>query len=135
MTVAGPPPSIVVLGAGFGALATVRMLRKHGCREPITVVSPQAELHYLPGIIWIPSGLRSRADLVVPLQPYFQRMGVTHVAASVTGARSAAARKTAQCMYGMACGHPSGQGLSGLCSSRPSCRHRPNAKLLAPAGT
>ena len=76
---------IVVLGAGFGALSAVRMLRQHGCREPITLVAPRAELLYLPGIIWIPSGLRTRADLVVPLAPFFARMNVRHHAASVTG--------------------------------------------------
>ena len=76
---------IVVLGAGFGALSSIRMLRQHGCTEPITAIAPRAELHYLPGIIWIPSGLRSRADLVVPLDSFFARMNVRHLAASVTG--------------------------------------------------
>ncbi len=81
----GSPAQIVVLGAGFGALSTVRLLRRHGCTDPITLVAPRAELHYLPGTIWIPSGLRTRADLVVPLQPFFDRMRVRFHAASVTG--------------------------------------------------
>ena len=74
-----------ILGAGFGALSTVRELRRRGCTSPITLVSPLAELHYLPGTIWIPSGLRTRADLVVPLAPFFARMDVQHLAAEVTG--------------------------------------------------
>src|SRR5690606_12651726 len=78
-------PQIVVLGAGFGALSTVRRLRQPGCTAPITLVAPRAELHYLPGIIWIPSGLRTRADLVVPLDNFFARMNVRHHLASVTG--------------------------------------------------
>ncbi|HNJ44932.1 MAG TPA: FAD-dependent oxidoreductase [Ottowia sp.] len=78
-------PQIVVLGAGFGALSTVRSLRQQGCTAPITLVAPRAELHYLPGIIWIPSGLRTRADLVVPLDNFFARMNVRHHLASVTG--------------------------------------------------
>lgn len=78
-------PQIVVLGAGFGALSSVRLLRRHGCTAPITLVAPRAELHYLPGTIWIPSGLRTRADLVVPLAPFFRRMQVRFHAASVTG--------------------------------------------------
>ena len=78
---------ITVIGAGFGALSTVRELRRRDPRVDITVVSPRAELHYLPGIIWIPSGLRRREQLVVPLQPFFQRMRVTHLAAEVTGLR------------------------------------------------
>jgi len=76
---------IVVLGTGFGALSTVRALRAGGCTGPITMIGPSAELHYLPGTIWIPSGLRTRADLVVPLGNFFQRMQVQHVEASVTG--------------------------------------------------
>ena len=76
---------IVVLGPGFGALSTVRALRAGGCTGPITMIGPSAELHYLPGTIWIPSGLRTRADLVVPLGNFFQRMNVQHHQASVTG--------------------------------------------------
>ncbi|WP_027996732.1 NAD(P)/FAD-dependent oxidoreductase [Simplicispira psychrophila] len=78
-------PHITVLGAGFGALSTVRALRQRDRSAHITLVAPRAELHYLPGSIWIPSGLRTRADLVVPLAPFFQRMNVQHVAAEVTG--------------------------------------------------
>ena len=84
MTTATRAP-IVVLGTGFGALSTVRALRAGGCTGPITMIGPRAELHYLPGTIWIPSGLRTRADLVVPLANFFQRMQVQHVEASVTG--------------------------------------------------
>ena len=84
MTAATRAP-IVVLGTGFGALSTVRALRAGGCTDPITMIGPRAELHYLPGTIWIPSGLRERADLVVPLGNFFQRMNVQHHQASVTG--------------------------------------------------
>ena len=76
---------ITVLGAGFGALSTVRELRKRDPRVDITLVSPRAELHYLPGIIWIPSGLRTREQLIVPLEPFFARMRVRHLAAEVSG--------------------------------------------------
>ena len=76
---------IVVLGTGFGALSPVRAVRAGGCTDPITMIGPRAELHYLPGTIWIPSGLRTRADLVVPLGNFFQRMNVQHHQASVTG--------------------------------------------------
>ena len=79
------PTRITILGAGFGALATVHALRQRDAQAHITQVSPRAELHYLPSIIWIPSGLRRREDLIVPLGPFFERMGVRHVAAEVTG--------------------------------------------------
>ncbi len=76
---------ITLLGAGFGALSTVRELRQRDAGAEITLVSPRAELHYLPGIIWIPSGLRTREQLIVPLAPFFERLRVRHVAAEVTG--------------------------------------------------
>lgn len=81
------PSRITVIGAGFGALSTVRELRKSDSQIEITLIAPRAELHYLPGIIWIPSGLRRREQLIVPLANFFRRMGVKHVAAEVTGLR------------------------------------------------
>ena len=85
MTAAHHPPHIAVLGSGFGALSTVRELRRRDRHARITLVAPRAELHYLPGIIWIPSGLRTRADLVVPLDRFLRRMDVQFHAAEVTG--------------------------------------------------
>ena len=76
---------ITILGSGFGALSAVRELRARGCQDDITLISPRAELHYLPGTIWIPSGLRTREQLIVPLAPFFTRMKVQHLAAEVTG--------------------------------------------------
>jgi sulfide:quinone oxidoreductase len=79
------PPRITVLGAGFAGLSTVRELRKRDARVEITLIAPRAELHYLPGIIWIPSGLRKREDLVVPLDNFLRRQRVRFVAAEVLG--------------------------------------------------
>ena len=76
---------ITILGAGFAGLSTVRELRQRDRGCEITLVAPRAELHYLPGIIWIPSGLRSRADLIVPLDNFFRRMNVRFQAGEVTG--------------------------------------------------
>ena len=59
-------PHIVIIGAGFAGLTAIREIRKHDRDVGITLVAPRKELHYLPGIIWIPSGLRRREDLVVP---------------------------------------------------------------------
>jgi hypothetical protein len=80
-----PTTRITVLGAGFAGLSTVRALRRQDPHAEITLVAPRAELHYLPGIIWIPAGLRRREDLVVPLENFFRRQRVRHVAAEVTG--------------------------------------------------
>lgn len=78
---------ITVLGAGFAALTAVRQLRKVDKQCEITLIAPQAELHYLPGLIWIPSGLRKREDIIVPLENFFKRMDVKFYQASVTGLR------------------------------------------------
>ena len=79
------PRCVTVIGAGFGALSVVRELRKRDAHIEITLISPRAELHYLPGIIWIPSGLRTREQLVVPLENFFRRMRVKHVVGEVMG--------------------------------------------------
>ena len=76
---------ITVLGAGFAGLSAVRELRRRDAAAEITLVAPRPELHYLPGIIWIPSGLRTREDLIVPLAGFFERQRVRFVAAEVTG--------------------------------------------------
>lgn len=78
-------PHITVIGAGFGALSTIRELRKRDRSARITLIAPRAELHYLPGIIWIPSGLRTREQLIVPLASFLKRMDVQFHAAEVTG--------------------------------------------------
>ena len=79
------PLRITVIGAGFGGLSTIRELRKQDAEAEITLVAPRAELHYLPGIIWIPIGLRRREDLVIPLDNFLRRMRVNFHAAETTG--------------------------------------------------
>jgi sulfide:quinone oxidoreductase len=87
MSITSPPSArhIVVLGSGFGALSTLRALRRQDRQTRITLVAPRAELHYLPGIIWIPSGLRRREDLVLPLDKFLRRLNVDFHAGEVTG--------------------------------------------------
>jgi sulfide:quinone oxidoreductase len=79
---------ITVVGSGFGALTAVTTLRETGIQAQITVVSPKPEFIYYPGLIWVPSGLRSGDDLRVNLKQFFKRMGVTHVPAEATGLRA-----------------------------------------------
>ncbi len=74
-----------VIGAGFAGLTAVRKLRKLDRNAEITLVAPRPELHYYPGIIWIPSGLRKREDLVIPLENFFRRTGVNFHQGAVTG--------------------------------------------------
>lgn len=76
---------ISVLGSGFAALTAVKELRKQVPDAEITVISPRAELVYLPSLIWIPSGLRQGDDLRIDLSRFFTRQKVLHKAAQVTG--------------------------------------------------
>jgi sulfide:quinone oxidoreductase len=78
---------VTIVGSGFAALTAVQTLKEAGVSTQITVVSPRAELIYYPGLIWIPSGIRSGEDLRIPLKGFFRRMGVNHVAAEATGLR------------------------------------------------
>lgn len=77
--------NITVLGSGFGALTTIRELRRNGVEDEITVISPRDELHYLPSSIWLPAGLRKGAELKIPLANFFAEHRVRHVKAAVTG--------------------------------------------------
>ena len=76
---------ITILGSGFGALTTIRELRKRVPDADITVISPRRDLHYIPSSIWIPAGLRKADSLKIPLAAFFSRNKVTHFEASVTG--------------------------------------------------
>jgi sulfide:quinone oxidoreductase len=76
---------ITIVGSGFAALTAVTTLRESGLDVDITVVSPRPEFVYYPGLIWVPSGLRSGDDLRINLKPFFKRMGVNHVAGEATG--------------------------------------------------
>ena len=76
---------ITILGAGFGALTTLRELRRQNVDAEITIIAPKDELHYLPGSIWIPPHLRRADDLRIPLARYFAKHRAHFVRASVTG--------------------------------------------------
>jgi sulfide:quinone oxidoreductase len=74
-----------VVGAGFAGLTALRTLRARAADAELTLVAPVAELHYLPGTIWIPSGERDRSKVVVPLDRFLQRQRVRFHRASATG--------------------------------------------------
>lgn len=80
-------PRVTIVGSGFAALTAVQSLRDAASKLDITLVSPKAEFVYYPGLIWVPTGLRTSEDLRIPLKGFFRRMGVNHVAAEATGLR------------------------------------------------
>jgi len=77
-------PRVTIVGSGFAALTAVRTLCRVATKTELTLVSPRAELVYYPGLIWVPTGLRTGDDLRISLESFLRRMGVEHVAAEVT---------------------------------------------------
>ncbi len=76
---------VTVVGAGFGALTAVRKLRGLDAGLRIDLVAPRPEFVYYPGTIWIPTGLRTPEDLVIPLDNFFRRMRVDYHQAEAVG--------------------------------------------------
>ena len=78
-------PRVTVIGAGFGALTAVRKLRAADPGMQLDVIAPKPEFVFYPGTIWVPTGLRRPEDLVIPLQPFFDRMKVRYHPSAATG--------------------------------------------------
>ncbi|HEY6939879.1 NAD(P)/FAD-dependent oxidoreductase [Dokdonella sp.] len=76
---------ITVVGAGFAGLTALRTVRASAPEAELTLVAPAAELHYLPGTIWLPSGKRTREQLVVPLGNFLRRQRVRFHGARAIG--------------------------------------------------
>ena len=76
---------IVIAGAGFAACTAVKTLRKRGFKGNISLVAPRAELFYYPSLIWVPTGKRNHADLVVPLHDFFSKQNVNFIQSTVCG--------------------------------------------------
>jgi len=80
---------ITIVGAGFAALTAVKEIRARDKHCQIDLVAPKPEFVYLPGTIWIPTGLRKPEDLVVNLDNFFRRMKVSYHEAEATGLKDA----------------------------------------------
>ena len=76
---------LTVIGAGFGALTAIRRLRKQSPEAEITLISPEPTFQYYPSLIWVPSGLRGRDDILHDIRPLLKRLNVTHHPGRVTG--------------------------------------------------
>ncbi len=76
---------IIIIGSGFAGLTAIRTFRRNDKHVQITLISPRAELVYIPSLIWVPSGIASKKDIVIPLDGFFRRMNVRHIASEVTG--------------------------------------------------
>lgn len=79
---------ITIVGAGFAALTAVQKLRAADAGAEITLVAPSPEFSYLPGTIWIPTGLRQPEQLKINLNNFFRRMRVNYHQGSATGLKA-----------------------------------------------
>lgn len=79
---------ITIIGSGFAGLTAVRTIREQDKTAEITLISPQAEFVYMPSLIWVPSGAASKKDIVIPLDNFFKRMNIVHIASEVTGLKN-----------------------------------------------
>lgn len=76
---------ITIIGSGFAGLTAIRTIRKYRQDIEITIISPVAELAYLPSLIWIPSGKATDKDIQIPLDNFFYKNNVKHIADKVVG--------------------------------------------------
>ncbi|MES9964872.1 MAG: FAD-dependent oxidoreductase [Candidatus Sedimenticola sp. 20ELBAFRAG] len=76
---------VTIVGAGFAALTSAQKLRKLDPEMEITLVAPAPEFTYLPGTIWIPSGIRQPEDLLLNLEHFFRKHRITFHQGSATG--------------------------------------------------
>lgn len=71
---------IVVVGGNFaGMTAALSLKNKLEDSVEVAVVSKMADFLFMPSMIWLPFGLRSRADITFPLQPVYEKRGVRFV--------------------------------------------------------
>lgn len=68
---------VVVLGSNFaGFTAAIELKKRLGDAAEILVLSRSADFVFLPSLIWLPFGLRTRADLSFPVAPIYASRGI-----------------------------------------------------------
>ncbi|MCB1527707.1 MAG: FAD-dependent oxidoreductase [Hyphomicrobiaceae bacterium] len=78
-------PEISILGAGFAALTAAQSIRKRSLEAKITIIAPRSQFEYYPSLIWVPTGLRQRKDILHSLDGFFERHDINYKQATVTG--------------------------------------------------
>jgi sulfide:quinone oxidoreductase len=68
---------IVVIGGSFaGMTAAIELKKRLGERHDVVVISREESFLFMPSLIWVPFGKRSREDISFPLAPVFAKKGV-----------------------------------------------------------
>lgn len=79
---------IVVVGSSFAGYTAALELRKRlGDAHPITVISKSDTFLFMPSLIWVPFGLRERAQISFPLAPVYRKKRIDFRHAEVTAIR------------------------------------------------
>ena len=80
------PSRVTIIGSNFAGFTAAIELKKHLKDEvEITVISKSPDFLFMPSLIWLPFGLRKRADITFPLAPIYADHGVQFVQSTVTG--------------------------------------------------
>ena len=76
---------IVILGAGVAGHTSAAFLRKWlGDEAEVIVVSPRPDYNWIPSNIWVGVGLLEPSQVLFPLQPVYDRNGITFHQAKAT---------------------------------------------------
>ena len=68
---------VVVLGAGISGHTCALLLRRHlGRTHEVVVVSPNSLYNWIPSNIWVGVGIMRTEEVVFPLRPVYERMGI-----------------------------------------------------------
>lgn len=76
---------IIVLGGSFaGMTAAIEMKQRLGDRHDVTVLAKGKDFLFMPSLIWVPFGRRTREEITFPLAPVFEKKGVVFENVEVT---------------------------------------------------
>lgn len=80
-----PKKRIIVIGGSFaGMTAAIALKNQLGDRHEVTVLSKTKDFLFMPSLIWVPFGRRSKEDITFELAPVFEKKGVTFSQTEVT---------------------------------------------------
>ena len=72
-----PRKRVVVLGGSFaGMTAAIELKHRLGAAHDVTVISKEKDFLFMPSLIWVPFGKRTREDITFALAPVFEKKDV-----------------------------------------------------------
>ncbi len=72
---------IVILGAGIGGMACAYEMREQvRPGDSVTVISDSPLFQFVPSNPWVAVNWRTKEDITIPIEPYFERKGIKLIA-------------------------------------------------------